>query len=67
VVGINALDGIAAIGATLGQLMALAGQRDDGLEVLRRSEAGFRQLKLTAQANKVADVIRTIEGGEEST
>jgi hypothetical protein len=39
----------------------------DGLEVLRRSEAGFRQLKLAAQADGVANVIRTIEAGEEST
>jgi hypothetical protein len=64
---INALDGVAAIGATLGQLMVRDGQREAGLDVLRRSEAAFRRLKLAAEADQVAGIIHTIEADEGAT
>jgi tetratricopeptide (TPR) repeat protein len=59
---LKALDGIAAIGVVLGQLIFMDGQREEGLAILRRSEAGFRQLRQPGEAGQVAQLIREIEG-----
>jgi hypothetical protein len=39
-----------------------AGQREEGLAVLRRSEEGFRHMHQEAEAARVAILISQIEG-----
>ena len=51
------LEGICAIGYTLGQILVGAGRREEGLAVLRRSEAGFRQMNRGSEADMVASLI----------
>ncbi|MBL8540129.1 MAG: tetratricopeptide repeat protein, partial [Betaproteobacteria bacterium] len=55
------LDGICMVGLDLGQLLCAAGQRDQGLVILRRSEEGFRKLQWNEQAERTAELIRTFE------
>jgi tetratricopeptide (TPR) repeat protein len=60
---IGRLEGICAVGATFGQILVAGGKRDEGLAVLRRSEAGFRKLQRPADAEQVAEIIRQVEAG----
>jgi tetratricopeptide (TPR) repeat protein len=55
-------DGIAIVGRALGQLVALAGDKDKGLEILRRSAAAYRKLGQEAEARKVDELIARISG-----
>ena len=57
------LEGICAIGGVYGQILVGAGQREEGLAVLRRSEAGYRQMHRDGEADRVAAVIAEIDGG----
>src|SRR5690606_7899123 len=50
---IGRLDAISAIGKIFSQLLIGAGQRDEGLAVLRRSADGYRQLGRPADAEQV--------------
>ena len=56
-------EGIATVGKLFGQILVAGGQRDDGLEVLRRSAAAHRQLGREGDAAKVEALIRQIEDG----
>jgi hypothetical protein len=56
-------EGIAAIGERFGQMLAANGHRENGLEVLRRSAATYRQLGRNNDAAEVETLIRQIEDG----
>ncbi len=53
-------DGIAVVGRALGQLVALAGDKDKALEILRRSAAAYRKLRQEAEAQRVEELIAQI-------
>ena len=53
----GALDGIAAVGVAHGQFLMAAGEREEGLRVLRRSVDGFRQLGHVGMAEQVEELI----------
>jgi tetratricopeptide (TPR) repeat protein len=57
------LEGICAIGEVFGQILIAAGQREEGLAVLHRSEEGFRRMGRTANAEQIAALIRQLEPG----
>jgi len=57
------LDGICWVGLDLGQLLYAAGQREEGLLVLRRSRDGFRRLGQEALAQQVEGLITTVRRG----
>ena len=57
------LDGICVVGERYGQILVANGQREEGLAVLRRSEAGYRKLRRDSDAEQVAGLIRQIEAG----
>jgi tetratricopeptide (TPR) repeat protein len=63
---IGRLDGIAAVGVDLGQLLCAFGHRKEGLEILRRSEAGFGKLGQEGLAAQVRQRIAQIEARTES-
>jgi tetratricopeptide (TPR) repeat protein len=60
---IGRLEGICAIGEVFGQILIAAGQREEGLAVLHRSEEGFRRMGRTANAERIAALIRQLEPG----
>jgi len=57
------LDGICMVGLSLGQLLCMAGQKEEGLKLLRRSASGFRQLGWPNYPEQVEALIRRIESG----
>ena len=61
VVSMGRLDGIAVIGTAFGQLLIAAGQRTEGLEVLRHSREAFEQLGDAESARQIADLVGQIE------
>jgi esterase/lipase superfamily enzyme len=54
------VDAIAGIGAQFGQVLVMAGMRDDGLAVLETAAAGFVTLKQTESARQLRDLQETI-------
>ena len=60
---IGRLAGICAIGEVFGQILIAAGQREEGLAVLLRSEEGFRRMGRVANAEQIAALIRQLELG----
>jgi tetratricopeptide (TPR) repeat protein len=63
---VGQLDGISAIGTTWGPLLAATGRRDEGVAVLRRAEAGWRQLGRQREADTVEALILKIEAAGEA-
>ena len=61
-VKLGRLDGICVVGVSLGQLMCMGGQRDEGLEVLKRSQEGFTKLGQGEMARQTQELIDQIEG-----
>jgi len=55
------LEGVSVIGVLFGQFLIAAGQREQGLAVLRRSVDGFRKLGREERAGQVAGLIEQIE------
>jgi hypothetical protein len=49
------------VGLVLGQILSRRGQRDEGLEILRRSHAGFLRLGQTQMAGQTQALIAMIE------
>jgi tetratricopeptide (TPR) repeat protein len=60
---LNLLEGICIIGMTLGQLLIANDRRDQGLEVLHRSEEGFRRMQRHSEADAVAALITRLGQG----
>jgi tetratricopeptide (TPR) repeat protein len=60
---IGRLEGVCIVGVTLGQFLVTTGEREGGLAMLRRSEAGFRRLHMDAMAERVAAIIGKTETG----
>ena len=56
------VEGIAAVGPVYGQMLAAAGQKDEGLSVLRRSADAWRKLGRMAQVQQVDALIAHISG-----
>ncbi len=61
---IGRLEGIAVIGAAHGQNLAVSGQKEQGLAVLRTSLEGFRKLGRHEAAQKVEKLISQIQGND---
>ncbi|MFI5021401.1 MAG: tetratricopeptide repeat protein [Alphaproteobacteria bacterium] len=55
------LDGICAVGAILGQALAMGGQLDQAREILQRSLGGFRKLGRPQEAAQVEAFLRQLE------
>jgi tetratricopeptide (TPR) repeat protein len=53
-------EGVAVVGRALGQLAALAGDKDKALEILRRSAAAYRKLGREGEARRVEQLIAQI-------
>ncbi|UCG59267.1 MAG: tetratricopeptide repeat protein [Phycisphaerales bacterium] len=60
-VELGRLDGICFVGSDLGQLLCASGKTDEGLEILRRSRDGFKQLGWPDEAQQVQDLLDRIE------
>ena len=57
---IGRLDGICFVGMALGQVFAMAGERDQAREMLQRSLDGFRKLGRTHEATQVEELLRQL-------
>ncbi len=57
---IGRLDGICAVGASLGPLLFTAGQPEQGLTILERSRDGYQQLGQEAETRQVEALIEQI-------
>jgi tetratricopeptide (TPR) repeat protein len=54
------LDGICMVGLDLGQLLCMAGNRDEGLKILTRSRDGFTKLGQTQMAQQTQALMEQI-------
>lgn len=60
-VRLGRLDGICMVGLDLGQLLCMAGQRDEGLQVLARSRDGFLKLGQPDMARQTQELMDQIQ------
>jgi tetratricopeptide (TPR) repeat protein len=60
---INRLEGSCAIGMALEQLLIANDRRDQGIEVLHRSEEGFRRMQRHSEADRIAALITRLGQG----
>jgi hypothetical protein len=58
------VDGIAVVGAMLGQILAMGGYRDEACTVLDQSVMAFEKMQQTQQAEQVRDLQRRIKEGQ---